>query len=314
MKTVNSVGIIIPTRNNEQTLKQCLEGLKKQVTAHKILVIDSSSADRTVEIARTFGTEVHIIPRHDFNHGATRELGRKLLGTDIVVMMTADAFVLEEDTINKLIAPILSREAVVSYARQLPRMGAGLLESVPRLFNYPPESHIRNMADIPEYGVYTFFCSNSCAAYLNSALDDIGGFEAVLTNEDYFAVARMLKKGHKIAYVAEARVEHSHRYSILEDFRRYFDTGYVRAEHDWVNKMVGQAEGRGIQLFKLTLDEVKQKNIFLLPKTFFVFFARWLGFRLGYLFIRMPRWLNKLLSSQPYYWDSKYYKQTDKRS
>jgi rhamnosyltransferase len=301
------IGIFIPTRNNADTIEKCLRQLNRQDIEQKILIIDSSSTDHTVTIARDLGAEVRIIPPIKFNHGATREEGRKLLKTLIVVMLTADAIVQDDHTVKKLITPIMDGQAAVSYARQIPRKNADVFESVPRLFNYPPESQLRGMEDIPKYGVYTFFCSNSCAAYRNDVLDETGGFDSVLTNEDYFAVARILRNGYRIAYAADAVVEHSHNYSLSQDFKRYFDTGYVRAERNWVIQLVGQAEGRGMQLFKKTLKELKKQNKFLLPKAFFVFFARWIGFRLGYLAIHTPGRINRYFSAQSLYWKSEYY-------
>ena len=301
------IGIFLPTRNNEDTIGRCLSELNRQDLEQKILIIDSSSTDKTVEIARDLGAEVRIIPQIKFNHGATREEGRRLLKTRIVVMLTADAFVQDGQTIRKLIIPIVEDRAAVSYARQIPRKDADVFEAVPRLFNYPPESQVRGIEDVPKYGVYTFFCSNSCAAYRNDVLDEINGFESVLTNEDYFAVARMLQNGYKIAYAADAVVEHSHNYTISQDFKRYFDTGYVRAERNWVVKLAGQAEGRGLELFKLTVKALKIQNKFLLPRAFFVFFARWFGFRLGYFSIRIPGGINRYFSAQSLYWKSEYY-------
>jgi len=301
------IGIFIPTRNNEDTIDRCLRDLKRQDIEQKILIIDSSSTDNTVAIARDLGAEVRIIPEIKFNHGATREEGRKQLRTRIVVMLTADAFVQDDQTLKKLIAPIADGRAAASYARQIPRKKADVFESVPRLFNYPPESQLRGIEDIPKYGVYTFFCSNSCAAYRNDVLDETGGFESVLTNEDYFAVARILQKGYKIAYTADAVVEHSHNYTISQDFKRYFDTGYVRAERNRVVKLTGQAEGRGMELFKMTVKALKKQNKFLLPKAFFLFFARWFGFRLGYFSVRIPGGINRYFSAQPAYWKSEYY-------
>ena len=303
-----SKGILIPTRNNETQLAATLDRLVHQNTGFEILVIDSSSTDRTRDIASDYGVRLHIVPRMDFNHGATRETGRKLLATDIVVMMTADAVASNDSAIRKLIDPIVKGQAAIAYGRQQPRKDADPFEAVPRLFNYPAESQIRSIADISKYGVYTFFCSNSFAAYLNSALDEVGGFDELLTNEDYFAAAKILQKGYRIAYVADALVEHSHKYTIAEDFKRYFDTGYVRAERQWVSRLAGQAEGRGLKLLGMTLAALRKYNLFLLPKAFFVFFVRWLGFRIGYLALHLPGGFNKKLSSQPYYWDSEYYR------
>ncbi|WP_457618560.1 glycosyltransferase, partial [Lutibacter sp.] len=228
MKKQLSTGVIIPTHNAQHHLKQCLLPVLASPLKPSILIIDSSSKDNTVKLAKQMGVETLVIPQKEFNHGATRELARKHLNTDIVVMMTQDAYPQSSDFLEYLIAPLLEGKAAVSYARQIPHKGADFFESFPRQFNYPEKSHIRGIKDLETYGSYTFFCSDSCAAWVNSALDEIGGFFPVLTNEDTFAVAKLLNKGHHIAYVAEAVVHHSHRYSLLEEFKRYFDTGYTR--------------------------------------------------------------------------------------
>ncbi|MCK5033819.1 MAG: glycosyltransferase family 2 protein [Calditrichia bacterium] len=302
-----TIGILILTYNAEEYLHSCLFPLINAGYKSNILIIDSSSKDQTQKIATELGVKIHIIPKKEFNHGATRELGRKLLGTDIVVMMTQDAFAIDDSLIEKLTNPIINKKCSIAYARQLPRKNANIFEALPREFNYTETSNIRSIDDIKKYGVYTFFCSNSCSAYLNGALDEIGGFDSVIIAEDYFAVAKLLKAGHKIAYVAEAQVEHSHFYSITQEFKRYFDTGYIKAENKWVNSIVGHAESRGMELLFELIKRLFKSNLFLIPWALFSFFIKWLGYRIGYLFYGLPPWINKILSSQPYYWDSVYF-------
>ncbi len=53
------------------------------------------------------GAETLVIPRHQFNHGATREFARKYLGTDIVVFMTPDAYPADDRLLDELIAPCI---------------------------------------------------------------------------------------------------------------------------------------------------------------------------------------------------------------
>ena len=272
-----------------------------------MLLIDSESDDDTVKLARQASIEVVSIKRADFNHGATREMARKYVNADIVIFMTQDAIPSDSLLIERLIEPIIKGDASFSYARQLPRAGADLFESFPRKFNYPPASNLRGIEDTEKYGVYTFFCSDSCAAYLNSALDEIGGFRPTLTNEDYFASARLLNKGHKVAYVAEATVIHSHAYSLVNEFKRYFDTGYVRAENPWVQEIVGQAEGRGKDYFLALVSELVNKSPWLVPYAVLNTFIKFLGYRTGFWLLHAPKWCKKIFSSQAYYWDSKYY-------
>ena len=45
----------------------------------KILIIDSSSNDKTVEFVTKLGIEVLVIPMKEFDHGATRDMGVKIL-------------------------------------------------------------------------------------------------------------------------------------------------------------------------------------------------------------------------------------------
>ena len=299
-----SIGVIFITHTAKKHLRNCLPVFLQSPLKPRVLVVNSSSNDGTVELAQELGAETLVIPRREFNHGATRERARKYLGTDIVVMVTPDAYATDLHFLEKLVAPLIRGEADVAYARQLPHAGADFFESFPRAYNYPQQSHIRSLDDAPKYGVYTFFCSNSCAAYRNAALDQAGGFLPVLTNEDYFAVARILKNGGKIAYVAEAEICHSHRYSLWQEFTRYFDTGYVRAENPWVTEIVGQAEGRGLGFAKALLSELAKTKPWLVPYAILQTGCKWLGYRIGFLSFKAPLWWKKKLSSQDFYWTS----------
>lgn len=53
------VSINIPTYNSEKTLDQCLSSVKNQTYKKiEIIIIDSYSTDRTIEIAKKFSAEI----------------------------------------------------------------------------------------------------------------------------------------------------------------------------------------------------------------------------------------------------------------
>ncbi len=245
-------------------------------------MIDSSSQDDTAEYAKELGADVLIVPAKEFNHGSTRELARRHLKTDIVVMVTQDCYLENSRVLEILVAPLIEMKSSVAYARQRPHIGAGVLESFLRDFNYPAESHIRSLADLKQYGSYSFFCSNSCAAYLNKALDEIGGFEHVLLGEDTVAVAKLLHKGHSIAYVAEAVARHSHTYTLREEFKRAYDTGKARRGYHHLLATGGLDTVRGkayaLALTKKLFRECPQ----LLPYAALQTTVKWLGYKLGW--------------------------------
>lgn len=281
-----SIGLIIPTLNAHHHFSQS-HYLPEIVAKFPTLIIDSSSNDSTIEDAKKMGADVIVIPKAEFNHGATREFARKQLKTDIVVFLTQDAFPVDANLIEKLVAPLLKNESVaVSYARQIPHDNADILEAFPRFYNYGTQPQIRSLEDIQQYGVYTFFCSNSCAAWRNSALDEIGGFKTVLTNEDYFAVADLLQKGYKIAYAPEAIVKHSHHFALWQEFKRYYETGYVRAQNPIIQQLVGQAEKRGLGFFIALLKRLWQEKPLLIPYALLQTAVKWLGYRAGFFTVQ----------------------------
>jgi len=298
-----TVGVAVITHNAKRHLPNCLPNYLASPLNPKVVVVNSSSNDGTVELAREMGADSLVIPRSEFNHGATREKARKYLSTDIVVMVTPDAYPATPQTLSQLIAPIIAGSASIAYARQLPHDGAGFFEAFPRDFNYPATSHVRSIGDVCKYGVYTFFCSNSCAAYLNSALEEIGGFSSVLLGEDTVAVAKLLRRGHKIAYVAEARVKHSHRYSLKQEFQRSFDTGIARKGYGHLLKTPSTDLKRGTQFMNEMFWKLLTSKPWLLPYAVVQCGVKYAGYLLGKALHKAPITIKKSISSQDFFLD-----------
>lgn len=302
---MKNIGIAVFTLNAEKHLRNCLTPFINSPLKPKILVVDSDSTDNTQQIALNLGVGLKVIKRAEFNHGLTREMARKHLNTDIVVMLTPDAYAVNEEVLEKVIEPIVQGRAVLSYARQIPHDKATFLESFPRYFNYPEESQLRSLKDLPKLGVEAFFCSDSCCAYLNQALDSIGGFREVLLGEDTFAASDLLRKGYQIAYTAEAIVKHSHNYTLKQEFQRYFDIGLVRTQFSELLKCPQTDRDRGKKFVKFFIASILKKAPHLLPYAILQIFSKWLGYFLGKNCLHAPNPLKKLFSSQKFYWDSK---------
>jgi rhamnosyltransferase len=270
----------------------------------RVLVVNSSSQDGTVELARALGAETLVVPRKSFNHGLTRNLARRRLGTPVCVMLTPDAYPLRDDFLERLTAPVRQGAAAVAYGRQTAREGADLFERLGRAFNYPEASHVRCLTDWPRFGSYTHFCSNACAAWSNAALDAVGGFKPTLVSEETIAVAELLARGESIAYVAEAVVEHSHPQTAAAAFRRQFDVGYSRRLYDWLLIARERDEVRGRRFAVEVMHEVLRDEPTALPATVARLAAAWLGYRAGLVGPRLPRALARRLSGQDYFWTS----------
>lgn len=305
-----SVGVAVITYRDSRHLEKCLPPLLNSPLKPKVIVFNSSSNDGTVELAEKLGAKTLVIPRTEMNHGWAREISRKTLGTDIVVMMTPDAYA-KPDMLQKLIQPIVEGKAEIAYARQIAHEGANIISRFGREFNFPNESNIRSIKDAPKYGRYTGFCSDACTAWLNSALDEIGGFRWTLSGEDAIASSMILRKGHKIAYVADAIVNHSHNYTPLKEFIRHFDTGMYRKQWDKILDLGGgsdQKRGRSYAIALLT--HVLKKEPLMLPTAFLQLAFGWLGYQFGRLcYHRAPLWVYKAISPADFFWNSTGYKE-----
>lgn len=300
----DSVGVIFITHAAKHHLPHCLPPFINSPLKPKVLVVNSSSHDGTVELAEKMGAHTLVIPRPQFNHGTSRESARCYLSTDIVVMMTPDAYAVDQDVLEKLIHPLLTKTASVAYARQIPHHGAGVLEAFPRAFNYPEHVERRSIADVERLGIYTFFCSNACAAYRNAALDEVGGFDPVLFGEDTVAVAKLLRRGHTLHYAADAVVHHSHAYTLLQEFKRHFDIGLSRKSYFHLFEGAGSDKARGWTYARQLLCKTKS------PYTLLHLFSKWCGYQFGSRSLNAPDWLKKHLSSQDFYWVSEEYLRT----
>lgn len=229
------VGLFIPTLNGATTLDRFADALERQtVKPDRMLVIDSSSTDATPQILRKMGAEVITIPKSTFDHGRTRTQALEILAVDcdIVILMTQDAVLAEPGAIATLLSNFDTPNVLAAFGRQLPRPGAGPIESFARLHNYPDISRRLSRESVPGMGFRASFFSNSFAAYRIKPMLEVGGFSVhSVVGEDAIAAIQLLIAGGVISYDAKATVYHSHGYTLGKEFSRYFDIGAMHSRN-----------------------------------------------------------------------------------
>src|SRR5260370_14830666 len=85
------VASVVITYNAEETIGDCLHSLR---WAHEVIVVDSESADRTVELALTLADRVAIEPWRGFSE--QKNYGASLATADWVLHVDADEIVSSE--------------------------------------------------------------------------------------------------------------------------------------------------------------------------------------------------------------------------
>ena len=300
------IGLIVPTLNAGSQWSDWIALLKSQsLQPDRVLVVDSSSDDQTIQLARQAGFEVLSIQRSDFNHGATRQLAANHLSdAEILIYLTQDALLADNNALKYLVEAFSNPLVGAAYGRQLPHLDAGVLGAHARDFNYGAKSEVRSMKDIPVRGLKTVFISNSFSAYRKSALMAVGGFPAnVILGEDTFVVSKMVLAGWEVAYCAEAKVRHSHDYTIVQEFKRYFDTGVFHGRETWIRQAMGGADGEGKRFVLSELRCLVRKAPWLIPSALLRTGMKYLGYKLGMMENKIPLSIKRRLSMHKRYWN-----------
>ncbi len=305
---MRNISVIIPTYNAEKYIKNLLISLKNQNLGEfdlkEIIVIDSSSKDKTREIAEKLGAKVYKIPKSEFDHGGTRAKAGKLAKGDILIYLTQDALPANKNTI-KNIAKVFKDDSIgAAYGKQIPYKETNIFGKHLRKFNYREESYIKSYEDKKIFGIKATFISNSFSAYKKSVLEKIGWFkDSLIFGEDQIAGAFILKSGYKIAYVSDAIVFHSHSYSILEDFKRYFDVGVFHKMENWLIEEFGKPEGEGLNYIKSEIKYILENKPYMIFESLIRNILKYAGYRLGYHHNILPIWIIKMLSMHPDWWE-----------
>lgn len=301
------IAIIVPTCNARACWRQFQSGLaKQQFLPEQVVIIDSNSEDGTPDLAAAAGYSVVRIDRREFNHGGTRQLALDYVPwARFVVYLTQDAVLAKSDSIDLLLAAFDDPDVAAAYGRQLPRAVAGPIEAHARLFNYPRMSEVRDLESRHKLGIRAAFLSNSFAGYRMSALAEVGGFPRnVILSEDAIVTAKMLLMGWKTAYVAEALVHHSHEFTILQEFRRYFDIGVAHSRERWLSDLFGKPRGEGQRFVVSELKYLFRHSPGLVPQALLRNFAKGIGYKLGLREESLgPSWCRRL-SYHRRFWDS----------
>lgn len=299
--------VIIPVYNPDNKFSKLLNKLVEQSMKNVEVLLIFSGMDKIYQkyIPERLNPTIREIKVTEFNHGGTRAWGMSLYPeADIYVFLTQDAILTDEYSVAKLIDAFLDDKVGAVYGRQLSHKNANLFARTAREINYGADSHLYTFADKDKHGMKTCFMSNSFAAYRRTAMEDVGGFPTnTILSEDMYVAAKMLMKGWKISYAADACVYHSHNYSIVQEFKRYFDIGVFHARERWIRDTFGAAEGEGKKYVMYEMKKTLQTSPCLLIPMLFRDVAKFCGYRLGLMERLLPRRLKRIISMNTRFWD-----------
>jgi glycosyltransferase involved in cell wall biosynthesis len=241
---VTSVSVVIPVKDGERYLEALLRAVQAQGDV-EVLVIDSGSRDRSLEIARAAGVELLEIEPDDFGHGKTRNLGAERTSGELICFLTQDAEPVGGWLAAHRQAFELDERVGAAYGPHLPRpdtspMIARELETFFAGFSPSGEPTLQALGD-PE------FLSNVNASYRRECWEEIR-FADVEYSEDQAFGRALFEAGWLKVYHPRAAVVHAHDYGTIGFMRRYFDEYRgLRETTGHVEPLPGRAAAREVR-------------------------------------------------------------------
>lgn len=196
--------IVIRTYNEERYLPDLLRGISQQKLADiefEIIVVDSGSTDRTLDIARRYDCHIEHIVKEQFSFGRSLNIGCKVATGDALVFVSGHCVPVTNEWLAKLIEPLVHGQVELAYGRQIGNGSSRFSEC--RIFDkyFPKENKI------PQEG---FYCNNANSALLTKVWEEFPFDEELTGLEDMHLARKLLGNGMRLGYVADAPVYHIH--------------------------------------------------------------------------------------------------------
>jgi len=214
------ISILVRSGNDEAFIGATLRAISDQECPlpFEIICCDDASTDRTPEIIASFPS-VTLLPRPEGAYIPGKRLNymvRNCRG-DIVVFNNADAVPQDSRWLINLVTPLLEGRADAVYGNQLPRPDADYLVR---------KDNLRAFGDGRIAATWHFFFSLATAAARRADLLEHPFDETLRYSED---VEWAYRRRIRIVYAPDARVEHSHNYTLDQLERRFGGEGRADA-------------------------------------------------------------------------------------
>jgi rhamnosyltransferase len=121
-------------------------------------------------------------------------------------------------------------------------------------------------------------------------------------NEDMLFASKLIRNGYKIAYVPEAEIIHSHNYSWLQHFRRYFDIGVFLKNNSRALDYVKPYNVGAKFLIEGVIRLLRNREYIWMPYVIGEAVSKYLGYKSGQHYSLIPDKMRRKLSMHSNYW------------
>ncbi len=232
----SDVSVVIPVLNGAPEIHACIEGILAQAAPpREIIAIDSGSTDETIDIISEYPRVTLVrIPREEFNHADTRNLGARLASSKFVLMTVSDARPVSNTWIANLVVGMTDDSVagvcgaqVVPHERDKNPVEWFRPQSSPLMSRYQFKDPADFLALSGEEKRRVCAWDNVTALYRRQTLLEIP-FPKTTFGEDLLWAREAIMAGWALVYNPKARVFHYHEETEEFAFKRAIASMYYR--------------------------------------------------------------------------------------
>ena len=231
--------IIMRCKNSDWVIDQALAGTFSQdYDDFNMVVVDSGSTDRTLDIVRQFPVKLVEIPAAKYYPGDVLNDAIKDHCTgDIAIFQNSDTVPMTPRSLGALVGAFDDDKVMGAFGRQAARPEAETWVRRDYLSSFPPSG------DAPEWMPYSL----PFAGMRKTLWKERGFYSDAWGSEDTDWGYWARKNGHRIDYVPDALVMHSHDYTLKQIYGRQFIEGeadaFIHRDQDTVLDTLKRAAG-----------------------------------------------------------------------
>lgn len=226
------VTVIMRSKNSDWVIGQALAGLFSQdFRDFELLVVDSGSTDRTLELVRRYPHRLIRIAPEAYFPGPVLNQAVEACTSEILVFQNSDGVPLTTSTLRRLVEAFDDPTVDAALARQLPR---------PEADPWVRRDYAASFPDTDRTPPWITL-SLPLAAMRRSAWERHPFYSDAWGSEDTEWGHWATRNGLRIAYVREALAMHSHNYTLKQLYGRRFIEGeadaFIYGRREGVAKM-----------------------------------------------------------------------------
>jgi len=209
------ISIIIRAFNEEKNIERLLYGIENQknILEYEIILVDSGSEDKTVDIASNHGVKVIHISPNDFSFGHSLNKGIGKADGDICVFISAHCYPEHDEWLMNLIKPIINDNSIaLVYGKQRGN----------KITRYAERQIFSNWFPNGNDGKqHTPFCNNANLAIRKELWHRYKYNEDLTGLEDIDWAKYFISRGYAVYYAPAAGIIHVHEETYQQIYRRY---------------------------------------------------------------------------------------------